>query len=202
MKMFGFLLFSVLLFSACAGNNNAVQETQPSAEPETQILATSETESEFTGNPIIDEADVGNIETVANDVVAADSKIDTTDTAENDNSDMVAAVEEDTESDTDSTDSENEMSQEEAEAELAADMAESDTASLETLPKLTLDMTTAFVPTASRRISAPYGIRTYRMHRGVDMGLCHGEDRTIVAAFAGVVTKVRNQAVAKVTANT
>ena len=46
MKMFGFLLFSVLLFSACAGNNNAVQETQPSAEPETQILATSETESE------------------------------------------------------------------------------------------------------------------------------------------------------------
>ena len=193
MKMFGFLLFSVLLFSACAGNNNAVQETQPSAEPETQILATSETESEFTGNPIIDEADAGNTETVANDVAAADSKIETIENAEIDNNDMVAAVEEDTESDTDSTDSATEMSQEEAEAELAADMAESDTASLETRPKLTLDMTTAFVPTASRRISAPYGIRTYRMHRGVDMGLCHGEDRTIVAAFAGVVTKVRNQ---------
>ena len=38
----------------------------------------------------------------------------------------------------------------------------------------------------------PYGIRTYRMHRGVDLGLCHGEDRTIVAAFKGTVVKVRN----------
>jgi murein DD-endopeptidase MepM/ murein hydrolase activator NlpD len=27
----------------------------------------------------------------------------------------------------------------------------------------------------------------------VDLGLCHGEDRTIVAAFAGKVVKVRNQ---------
>jgi murein DD-endopeptidase MepM/ murein hydrolase activator NlpD len=31
------------------------------------------------------------------------------------------------------------------------------------------------------------------MHRGVDLGLCHGEDRTIVAAFAGKVVKTRNQ---------
>ena len=85
------------------------------------------------------------------------------------------------------------MSQEEADAELAADMNSADSAKVDTLQKLSLDMTTAFVPSASRRISAPYGIRTYRMHRGVDLGLCHGEDRTIVAAFAGVVTKVRNQ---------
>ena len=82
---------------------------------------------------------------------------------------------------------------EEAEAELEADMAEADSATVDTLQKLTLDMTTAFVPSASKRISAPYGIRTYRMHRGVDLGLCHGEDRTIVAAFKGVVVKVRNQ---------
>ena len=82
---------------------------------------------------------------------------------------------------------------EEAEAELEADMAEADSATVDTLQKLTLDMTTAFVPSASRRISAPYGIRTYRMHRGVDLGLCHGEDRTIVAAFKGTVVKVRNQ---------
>ena len=82
---------------------------------------------------------------------------------------------------------------EDADAELAADMAEADSASIDTLQKLTLDMTTAFVPSASRRVSAPYGIRTYRMHRGVDLGLCHGEDRTIVAAFSGVVAKVRNQ---------
>ena len=168
MRMFGFLLFSVLLFSACAGNNNAAQETTPNADSEAVSLTPPETESEFTGNPMIDEADAGNSENAANDVAAADSDIE-------------------------DSDSDSEMSQEEADAELAADMAEGDSASLETLPKLTLDMTTAFVPTASRRISAPYGIRTYRMHRGVDMGLCHGEDRTIVAAFTGVVTKVRNQ---------
>lgn len=82
---------------------------------------------------------------------------------------------------------------EEAEAELEADMAAADSATVDSLQKVTLDMTTAFVPSASRRISAPYGIRTYRMHRGVDLGLCHGEDRTIVAAFKGVVVKVRNQ---------
>ena len=82
---------------------------------------------------------------------------------------------------------------EEAEAELEADMAAADSATVDSLQKLTLDMTTAFVPSASRRISAPYGIRTYRMHRGVDLGLCHGEDRTIVAAFKGIVVKVRNQ---------
>lgn len=168
MRMFGFLLSIVLFFTACASNKNTAQDTQPTTEPETQILAPSETESEFTGNPILDEADAGNSEIAANDVTAADSDIE-------------------------GTDGESEMSQEEADAELAADMDEGDSTSLETLPKLTLDMTTAFVPTASRRISAPYGIRTYRMHRGVDMGLCHGEDRTIVAAFTGVVTKVRNQ---------
>ena len=82
---------------------------------------------------------------------------------------------------------------EEAEAELEADMAAADSATVDSLQKLTLDMTTAFVPSASRRISAPYGIRTYRIHRGVDLGLCHGEDRTIVAAFKGTVVKVRNQ---------
>ena len=82
---------------------------------------------------------------------------------------------------------------EEAEAELEADMAAADSATVDSLQKVSLDMTTAFVPSASRRISAPYGIRTYRMHRGVDLGLCHGEDRTIVAAFKGVVVKVRNQ---------
>ena len=167
MRMFGFLLLSVLLFSACAGNNNTAQETQPKADPETQILPPSETESEFTGNPMIDEADVGNSELAANDVADADSDIDSTDTSE--------------------------MSQEDADAELDADMADAGSASSDSLKPLILDMTTAFVPTASRRISAPYGIRTYRMHRGVDMGLCHGEDRTIVAAFAGVVSKVRNQ---------
>ncbi len=173
MRTFGLLLSIVLFFSACASNKNTAQDTQPSTEPETQILPPSETESEFTGNPIFDEADAGNSEVAANDVTGADSDIEG--------------------SDSEGSDSESEMSQEEADAELAADMAEGDSASLETLPKLTLDMTTAFVPTASRRISAPYGIRTYRMHRGVDMGLCHGEDRTIVAAFTGVVTKVRNQ---------
>ena len=130
-----------------------------------------QTESEFTGNPIVDEADAGN--------VTNDAQASTTD---------IAAADE-----ADTTDNGPEMSQEEADAELAADMNSADSASVDTLSKLVLDMTTAFVPSASRRISAPYGIRTYRMHRGVDLGLCHGEDRTNVAAFAGVVTKVRNQ---------
>jgi len=129
-----------------------------------------QTESEFTGNPIVDEADAGNTEKTSSKVASTD-----------------------TDSEADSTDNEPEMSQEEADAELAADMNSADSAKVDTLQKLSLDMTTAFVPSASRRISAPYGIRTYRMHRGVDLGLCHGEDRTIVAAFAGVVTKVRNQ---------
>lgn len=79
----------------------------------------------------------------------------------------------------------------EADAELAQDIALADTATLDS--SLILDMQKAFVPTASKRISAPYGIRTYRMHRGVDMGLCQGENRTIVAAFSGTVIKVRNQ---------
>ena len=130
-----------------------------------------QTESEFTGNPIVDEADAGN---VTNDAQASTAGLASAD-------------------DADSTDNEPEMSQEEADAELAADMNSADSAKVDTLQKLSLDMTTAFVPSASRRISAPYGIRTYRMHRGVDLGLCHGEDRTIVAAFTGVVTKVRNQ---------
>ena len=79
--------------------------------------------------------------------------------------------------------------QDEADEELAASMESQDSI----LKKLNLDMTASFSPTFSRRIAAPYGIRTYRMHRGVDLGLCHGEDRTILAAFKGVVKLVRNQ---------
>ena len=125
-----------------------------------------QTESEFSGDTLVDEADAGN------------------------NPNAPAEI---AENEADSTDNGLEMSQEEADAELAADMNATDSAHVDSLAKLVLDMTTAFVPSESRRVSAPYGIRTYRMHRGVDLGLCHGEDRTIVAAFAGVVTKVRNQ---------
>ena len=125
-----------------------------------------QTESEFSGDTLVDEADAGN------------------------NPNAPAEI---AESEADSSDNGPEMSQEEADAELAADMNATDSAHVDSLAKLVLDMTTAFVPSESRRVSAPYGIRTYRMHRGVDLGLCHGEDRTIVAAFAGVVTKVRNQ---------
>ena len=142
---------------------------QGNTEPQTEI--------EFSGNAIVDEADAGNV---------ADSLVDQSPSAK----EIAQELEN---SEADSTDNEPEMSQEEADAELAADMNAADSATVDTLQKLSLDMTTAFVPSASRRISAPYGIRTYRMHRGVDLGLCHGEDRTIVAAFAGVVTKVRNQ---------
>ena len=127
---------------------------------------TPQTESEFSGDTLVDEADAGN------------------------NPNAPAEI---AENEADFSDNGPEMSQEEADAELAADMNATDSAHVDSLAKLVLDMTTAFVPSESRRVSAPYGIRTYRMHRGVDLGLCHGEDRTIVAAFAGVVTKVRNQ---------
>ncbi|MCQ2060343.1 MAG: peptidoglycan DD-metalloendopeptidase family protein [Fibrobacter sp.] len=94
------------------------------------------------------------------------------------------------------TENSEEMSQEEADAELAAatdSLFADSTASDSILKTLELDMTTAVIPSESRRIASPYGIRTYRMHRGVDLGLCHGEDRTIVAAFAGTVKLIRNQ---------
>ncbi len=139
------------------------------------------TESEFSGNPAIDSADAGNIDAPAKAISESEASAA-----------AVAAV--DTEpADADSTseaDDEKEMSQEEADAELAAAM-ESDAANGNS--KLTLDMSKAAIPTESRRIAGPYGLRTYRMHRGVDLGLCHGEDRTIVAAFAGKVKLVRNQ---------
>ncbi len=94
----------------------------------------------------------------------------------------------------DGTEGESGAESEEADAELAADMAAADSASADSAVKsLFLDMTASAMPSESRRISGPYGIRTYRMHRGVDLGLCHGENRTIVAAFAGKVVKTRNQ---------
>lgn len=136
------------------------------------------TESEFSGNPAIDSADAGNIDAPAKAISESEASAA-----------AVAAV--DTEADsTSEADDEKEMSQEEADAELAAAM-ESDAANGNS--KLTLDMSKAVIPTESRRIAGPYGLRTYRMHRGVDLGLCHGEDRTIVAAFAGKVKLVRNQ---------
>ena len=172
-----FFIVCILVFEGFAKEDHLAEKAIPRLEVD------SLTESEFSGNPIVDEADAGNVSdsavTNVSEIVSAESAPE--ETAFNENSEA------------DSTDSEAEMSQEEADAELAADMITADSATIDTLQKLVLDMTTAFVPSASRRISAPYGIRTYRMHRGVDLGLCHGEDRTIVAAFTGVVVKVRNQ---------
>ena len=187
MKLFGFLLLLVLPFSVWSKEDNMAKNAVPlvderkeaSIEERTTNTEISETESEFSGNSIVDEADAGNVV----DSVA--------ESASNSLAEEIAQTE--SVGEADSTDAEPEMSQEEADAELAADMNAADSATVDSASKLILDMTTAFVPSASRRISAPYGIRTYRMHRGVDLGLCHGEDRTIVAAFTGVVTKVRNQ---------
>jgi murein DD-endopeptidase MepM/ murein hydrolase activator NlpD len=80
-------------------------------------------------------------------------------------------------------------------AEADADIkATTDSASTGAPEKLfVLDMSTSIIPTESRRIAGHYGPRKHRMHRGVDLGLCHGENRAIVAAFAGKVVKVRNQ---------
>lgn len=138
------------------------------------------TESEFSGNTSLDSTDAGNVDAPASAI--ADSPA-----SEN----AVAAVDtEPADADSSEADDEKEMSQEEADAELAAAMgSEASNGN----SKLTLDMSKAAIPTESRRIAGPYGLRTYRMHRGVDLGLCHGEDRTILAAFPGKVKLVRNQ---------
>ncbi|SHH63710.1 LysM domain-containing protein [Fibrobacter sp. UWH9] len=167
------------------------EATNPSsvASTEKKVTATI-TESEFSGNPAIDSTDAGNVDAPA---AAIEEKLATTEAveaADKANTD-VAVTDSEAESDSSETDDGKEMSQEEADAELAAAM--SDSTSNDTDGKLVLDMTTAMIPTESRRIASPYGIRTYRMHRGVDLGLCHGEDRTIVAAFPGKVKLVRNQ---------
>lgn len=160
------------------------------------------TESEFTGDSAVDASDAGNVLDSATTDSAAEAAVDAANAKKISESIAKAQNQGESESETsdddDASDSEGEMSQEEADTELAADMAAVDSvsdslATLRLLEKLNLDMTTAIIPTESRRISGPYGIRTYRMHRGVDLGLCHGEDRTIVAAFAGTVVKVRNQ---------
>lgn len=145
------------------------------------IDAPAVTESEFSGDPAIDSLDADAAAKLEKEKAAnVDTEVAKADSSE-------AA---------DSTSEEPEMSQEEADAELAAasvDTLADSTQSKNLLETLNLDMSTAIMPTESRRIAGPYGIRTYRMHRGVDLGLCHGEDRTIVAAFAGVVKLVRNQ---------
>lgn len=179
------------------------ETAQPAAVTNSETV--SITESEFTGNPAIDSADAGNIDAPAEQIVESPAATEAAEAVESaqkeppateSTSEEVAAAESVT--DTDNAESEGteaddgkEMSQEEADAELAAAMGPAD--STASSGKLVLDMTKAVIPTESRRIAGPYGIRTYRMHRGVDLGLCHGEDRTIVAAFPGKVKLVRNQ---------
>ena len=155
-----------------------IENGQESAAKE--IIAVEDSSQKWNVTDSLNLKDAGNSPVISSEVASSNTPVDSLDAdslaLKNDEGNEEAGAE-----------------SEEAEAELEADMAEADSATVDSLQKLTLDMTTAFVPSASRRISAPYGIRTYRMHRGVDLGLCHGEDRTIVAAFKGTVVKVRNQ---------
>lgn len=153
-----------------------------------EIIAVEDSSQKWKATDSLNLKDAGNSTVISNEVASTNSLSDSlTDSPKTDS--LALNNDESSEEGNEEAGAESE----EAEAELEADMAEADSATIDTLQKLTLDMTTAFVPSASRRISAPYGIRTYRMHRGVDLGLCHGEDRTIVAAFKGTVVKVRNQ---------
>lgn len=153
-----------------------------------EIIAVEDSSQKWKATDSLNLKDAGNSPVISNEVANTNSLSDSlTDSPKTDS--LALNNDESTEEGNEEAGAESE----EAEAELEADMAEADSATVDTLQKLTLDMTTAFVPSASRRVSAPYGIRTYRMHRGVDLGLCHGEDRTIVAAFKGTVVKVRNQ---------
>lgn len=162
---------------------NGSAETSAIEAPAAPAIETSVTESEFSGDPAIDSLDA---EAAAK--LEKETKANTADMAKADDSDA--------EADSTDTDDGKEMSQEEADAELAASSGDATADSAQSqaiIEKLSLDMSTAFIPTESRRIAGAYGIRTYRMHRGVDLGLCHGEDRSILAAFSGVVKLVRNQ---------
>ena len=153
-----------------------------------EIIAVEDSSQKWKATDSLNLKDAGNSPVISNEVASINSLSDSlTDSPKTDS--LALINDESTEDGNEEAGAESE----EAEAELEADMAEADSATVDALQKLTLDMTTAFVPSASRRVSAPYGIRTYRMHRGVDLGLCHGEDRTIVAAFKGTVVKVRNQ---------
>lgn len=161
--LFSFFALPVALFAE-SGSIPLNEAVSDKAILESEILEIEEatdptpiTESEFSGDPTIDDADAGNI----------------------------------AEADSTATGDEKEMSQEEADFELAEAMTDSSV--VDSARKLILNMKQSAIPTESRRIASPYGIRTYRMHRGVDLGLCHGENRTIVAAFAGKVKLVRNQ---------
>lgn len=149
-----------------------------------EIIAVEDSSQKWNVTDSLNLKDAGNSPVISSEVATNNTPVDSLEADS-----LALKNDESTEEGNEEADAESE----EAEAELEADMAEADSATVDTLQKLTLDMTTAFVPSASRRVSAPYGIRTYRMHRGVDLGLCHGEDRTIVAAFKGTVVKVRNQ---------
>lgn len=54
---------------------------------------------------------------------------------------------------------------------------------------LFIDMTRSYMPTGNMRVTSPFGMRTYRIHKGVDIKVQVGD--TIRAAFAGVISKVR-----------
>lgn len=183
-----FCALPVALWANEGNPANLTESVQDSAVTANENVVDKVTESEFSGNASLDSADAGNVDAPASAIVdspASEEAVAAADTSTTDSADNQEA------------DDEKEMSQEEADAELAAamgsamDSLQQDSAKLSN--KLVLDMTTAFIPTESRRIAGPYGMRTYRMHRGVDLGLCHGEDRTIVAAFSGKVKLVRNQ---------
>ncbi len=179
-----FCTLPVALWANEGDSANLTESVQDSASVTTEVVADKVTESEFSGNAAIDSADAGNIDAPASAIVdspASEEAVAAADTSTTDSADNQEA------------DDGKEMSQEEADAELAAAMGPVDSTDADSVRKLVLDMTTAFIPTESRRIAGPYGMRTYRMHRGVDLGLCHGEDRTIVAAFPGKVKLVRNQ---------
>jgi len=168
--------------------SEVTEAAKPSSVASTEEIAEATvTESEFSGNAVIDSADQGNLDAPAASIAEKPATTEAVVAADKE----PAANNATDEADSTDTDDGKEMSQEEADAELAAAMG--DSVKTDSVQKLVLDMTTSVIPTESRRIASPYGIRTYRMHRGVDLGLCHGEDRTIVAAFPGKVKLVRNQ---------
>lgn len=98
-----------------------------------------------------------------------------------------AAAELHDEKENDIEESDDELADSEPEGSLEDEL--STLADAESLPdSLFINLQDAYLPCEGSRITSPYGIRRYRMHKGIDVKVQVGD--TIRAAFAGQISRV------------
>lgn len=108
----------------------------------------------------------------------------------------IKTVFDDPDSSTDDSESKNIAADEPGDSE-PEDVLEDETASIDSagdslaslFDTLYIDMTKSVMPTTNMRITSPYGMRRYRIHKGIDIKVQVGD--TIRAAFPGIIAKVR-----------